>query len=61
MRYVLHWRIGDAVTLADDPRHVGEIEAIYNSASAKVRWRDTNWLSFESLSDLAEVKKEKQK
>jgi hypothetical protein len=47
----LHLRCGQRVTMHDDERHVGVIEAISNSVTARVRW-DNGWLSVEDTPDL---------
>jgi len=51
----LHLRCGHFVYAGDDFRHVGEIIAIHNSATAKVRWLENNWLSEELLHELHRV------
>lgn len=51
----LHLRCGSFVYRHDDFRHLGEIVAIHNSATAKVRWSDTDWISFEPLHELRKV------
>jgi len=48
----LHLRVGQRVTMHDDERHVGRIDAIHDSVVVKVRWLDTGWVSFESAKDL---------
>jgi hypothetical protein len=50
---------GDAVHRANDPRHIGRVEAVHNTGQVKVRWLDTGWfewldghdLEFERCSD----------
>jgi hypothetical protein len=48
----LHLRVGQLVHVRDNPRHVGRVEAVHNSVGVKVRWLDSNWISFESAADL---------
>jgi hypothetical protein len=52
----LHLRCGDLVYLNGDYRHVGMITAIFNSATAKVIWKESGWISYEPLAELAKVK-----
>ena len=52
----LHLRCGDYVYSGDDFRHIGRIEAIHNSATAKVIWSESGWISYEPLSELRKVK-----
>jgi hypothetical protein len=48
----LHLKLGDIVHRHDDERHHARIEAIHNSALARVTWLDTGWHSLEVLSEL---------
>ncbi len=48
----MHLHSGYYVTRADDPRHVGRIRAVFNSATAKVVWLNTGWVSEEPLAEL---------
>lgn len=38
-------RLGMAVYDVADPRHEGEIIAIWNSARVQIRWKETGWKS----------------
>ncbi len=46
------WHCGDRVYDEADERHIGVIEKITNSATAKVRWEETGWYSYVPLSSL---------
>lgn len=39
-----------------DGRHVGRVEAIFNSAWVKVKWLDNGWISFVPLNDLVRIR-----
>lgn len=45
---------GDVVTEVDG-RHEGRVEAIINSSTVRVRWKDTGWISEFQLMDNALV------
>lgn len=49
------WRCGLSVRLKCDPRHEGRVEAVENSARARVRWRGTGWLSWHGVDELEVV------
>jgi len=49
-------RCGDTVTERDG-RHTGRVEAIFGSATVRVRWHDTGWLSDLPLQDVVKNKK----
>ncbi len=45
-------RIGMHVYDVADPRHIGRVERIAWSTTARVRWQDTGWLSDVPVTDL---------
>jgi hypothetical protein len=52
----LGFNCGDKVYREANPRHVGRIEAIRNSAYAKVRWDDHDWIEMDvPIRDLVKV------
>jgi len=51
-------RVGDIVR-EKDGRHLGRIDAIINSVTAKVTWLDTGWKQELPLADLVIVDKER--
>ena len=46
---------GDTVCAIDDPRHHGRLEAIHNSATVKVKWEGTGWISYLPMQDIRKV------
>ena len=48
--------VGDHVR-EQDGRHVGRVEAIWNSAFVKVRWLETRWVSELPLGTLVKIRK----
>jgi hypothetical protein len=53
----MKFNCGDHVCTHDDPRHVGRIDYIDWSHTAKVRWLDNGFISHVPLSDLTLVSK----
>jgi hypothetical protein len=49
-------RTGDTVHETDG-RHTGRVEAINNSATVKIKWDDTGWISYVPLNDVVKVRK----
>jgi hypothetical protein len=47
-----HVWVGHAVVDACDPRHVGLVEAVHWSTTARVRWFYSGWISEISLANL---------
>lgn len=43
-----------------DGAHIGRVEAIHNSSWVKVKWDDSDWLSFVPLCDLVRIKRGEQ-
>ena len=43
---------GDRVHRADDPRHVGRVQAILHGYYARVKWDDLGWLEDVLLDEL---------
>lgn len=54
----MHLNCGDTVFAVDDPRHLGRVEAIHNSAIVLVRWHDNGWLEEIALENLCQTKEE---
>lgn len=50
--------VGDKVR-EHDGRHIGRVEAIFNSALVKVRWDDSGWFSELSLNELTKAETER--
>lgn len=46
------FRCGQSVCRRDDPKHVGRVQAVFNSTTVKVRWNDTGWTSDEEARNL---------
>lgn len=52
----LGFNCGDRVYRESNPRHTGRIEAIRNSAFAKIRWDESNWIEMDvPIRDLVKV------
>jgi len=48
----IKFRCGDRVYDEADERHVGKVESITNAHLVKVRWEETDWVSYVPISKL---------
>jgi alpha-D-ribose 1-methylphosphonate 5-triphosphate synthase subunit PhnH len=48
----IKFHCGDLVCDQGDERHIGEIETIWSTCLAKVRWQDSGWVSIIPLTRL---------
>jgi hypothetical protein len=47
---------GETVHRADDPRHLGRVEAIDNTGLVKVAWQDSGWFEWIHYSDIVRLR-----
>ena len=48
----IKWHCGDRVFDENDPRWIGRIDAISNGVIAKVKWDNSEWISYVPLEKL---------